>query len=123
MNKIGEKLRQAREEAGFSQAEVAEFLKVDQTKISMVERGKRKVNPTTDLPELAKLYKKPISWFFEDNEENLIVKIIKTRYPDLDLTPELIEKFEKLINSTIDVHLSMLENREDYYVGKRTNKT
>ncbi len=121
MNKIGEKLRQARDQAGLSQAEVAEFLKVDQTKISMIERGKRKVNPTTDLPELAKLYKKPISWFFEEQEENLIAKVIKTRYPDLKITPELIEKFEKLINSTIDVHLSMFEEREDSNVRKRSN--
>ncbi len=69
MFNLGEKLKQARIEAGLDQKDVAPVLDLDQGKISLIEKGARKVDAEKELPKFAKLYKKPISWFYEDINE------------------------------------------------------
>ena len=52
---IGENARRARESNGFTQANVAEFLKVDQSLISKFEKGDRSLQSDV-LERLANLY-------------------------------------------------------------------
>lgn len=52
---IGENAKRARESCGFSQANVAEFLKVDQSLISKFEKGLRSMQSDM-LERLANLY-------------------------------------------------------------------
>ena len=59
---IGENAKRAREACGFSQANVAEFLKVDQSLISKFEKGLRSLQ-TDMLERLANLYGHFISDF------------------------------------------------------------
>lgn len=54
----------ARIEQGLTQAEVARFLKWHQPRISHMETGERRVD-VIELAALAKLYKKPITYFIE----------------------------------------------------------
>ena len=57
------RLRAAREEAGYKQAEVAELLfEQDQAWMSKVERGVRRID-VIELAKLARLYKKPARYF------------------------------------------------------------
>jgi transcriptional regulator with XRE-family HTH domain len=58
------RLRQAREEAGMSQVDVAAALKTSQVFVSRVETGERRIDPV-ELQELAALYEKPITFFLE----------------------------------------------------------
>jgi transcriptional regulator with XRE-family HTH domain len=60
-----ERLRQARNDGGLTQKEVAELLGKPQSFISKVETGERRLD-FVELQELAKLYKKPISYFMEE---------------------------------------------------------
>jgi transcriptional regulator with XRE-family HTH domain len=60
-----EKLRQARSDAGLTQSEAAKLLGKPQSFISKVETGERRLD-FVELQELAKLYKKPISYFMEE---------------------------------------------------------
>jgi len=66
--RLGEKLRQAREYVGFSQDEVAGFLKVPRTAITNIESGQRKVD-ALELKRLAELYRQPISHFTGDDDD------------------------------------------------------
>lgn len=63
--RLGERLRQAREYVGFSQDEVAGFLKIPRTAIVHMESGQRKVE-ALELKRLGELYRKPISHFTDD---------------------------------------------------------
>lgn len=64
---LGEKLRQAREYIGFSQDEVAGFLKVPRTAVTNMESGQRKVE-ALELKRLAELYRQPVGHFTGENE-------------------------------------------------------
>ena len=59
---MGERLRQAREYLGFSQDQVATFLGVSRSALSLMETGQRKVD-ALELKKLAGLYKRSVGFF------------------------------------------------------------
>ena len=59
---IQERLKQARLEAGLSQAEAADLLKRHQSFVSRSEHGARRVD-IIDLFQFGKIYNKPIKYF------------------------------------------------------------
>ncbi len=67
---LGERLREAREYLGFSQEEVATFLGVPRSALSLMETGQRKVD-ALELKKLAGLYKRPVGYFTGDEAEEI----------------------------------------------------
>jgi transcriptional regulator with XRE-family HTH domain len=65
---LGVRLREAREYLGFSQEEVATFLGVPRSALSLMESGQRKVD-ALELKKLAGLYKRPVSYFTGEEAE------------------------------------------------------
>lgn len=59
------RLREAREEAGLTQSEVAEALGLPQSFVSKCETGERRVD-VLELARLAALYGRPLAWFVPD---------------------------------------------------------
>lgn len=59
------RLRQARDEAQLSQQQVADRLSIPQQHVSRVETGERRIDPV-ELHDFARLYKKPILFFLEE---------------------------------------------------------
>ena len=57
-----ELLKQARQEAGLKQEEVAARLGKPQSYVSKVERAERRIDPP-ELARFAKVYGKPVEWF------------------------------------------------------------
>jgi transcriptional regulator with XRE-family HTH domain len=66
---LGERLREAREYLGFSQEEVATFLGVSRSALSLMETGQRKVD-ALELKKLAGLYKRPVGYFTGEEAED-----------------------------------------------------
>lgn len=58
------KLKKARLEAGLNQVEVAEILKTNQSFISKIEIGERRID-VIELKILADIYKQDINYFFK----------------------------------------------------------
>jgi transcriptional regulator with XRE-family HTH domain len=56
------RLKQARESAGLTQAEVARLMARPQSFVSKAESGERRVD-FIELSHLARIYKKPLSFF------------------------------------------------------------
>jgi transcriptional regulator with XRE-family HTH domain len=67
---LGERLREAREYLGFSQEEVATFLGVSRSALSLIETGQRKVD-ALELKKLAGLYKRPVGYFTGEETEEI----------------------------------------------------
>lgn len=57
-----ERLQKARVDAGLTQLDVARKLRRDQTFVSKFESGRRRLD-FIEVVELAKLYRKPLSYF------------------------------------------------------------
>lgn len=68
--RLQQRLREAREYMGISQAKVAEYLEIPRSAVSELETGKRTIS-ALELQRLAKLYQKPASWFTEDFVEGV----------------------------------------------------
>jgi transcriptional regulator with XRE-family HTH domain len=56
------RLRQARQDAGLTQAEVGQRLGLRQAFVSKVESGERRLDPV-ELARFAAAYGKPLAWF------------------------------------------------------------
>lgn len=59
---MADRLREGREYLGFSQEEVAAYLGVPRSALSLIEAGSRKVD-ALELKKLASLYKRPVAYF------------------------------------------------------------
>jgi transcriptional regulator with XRE-family HTH domain len=66
--KLGSRLKEAREYVGLSQDEVARALKIPRAGISLLESGQRKVE-AIELKQLAELYRRPAKFFTGENTE------------------------------------------------------
>jgi len=58
---VGQRLREARETLGLTQADVAGALGIPRTSLLAVEAGRRKVTGL-ELRRLARIYRRPIEW-------------------------------------------------------------
>ena len=62
--KLIQRLRQARLEAGLTQVEAGKKLKKPQAYLSKIERGERRID-AVELAEFAKVYGKDINYFIK----------------------------------------------------------
>jgi transcriptional regulator with XRE-family HTH domain len=86
--KFCQKLKRARIEAGLKQEDVAKYMNLPISAISVMESGARKID-VFELIRLSEFYNKPVEWFFHEHNSNL-----KRRWYDLD--PVLSEAVELL---------------------------
>jgi transcriptional regulator with XRE-family HTH domain len=84
--RLAERLRTAREAAGISQDSVAQTLGVPRAAISQIEHGNRRVE-AIELARLAKLYKKSLSYFADDEhaEESREFELLKRATAELSV--------------------------------------
>jgi transcriptional regulator with XRE-family HTH domain len=65
--RLGARLREAREYLGLSQDEVAKYLGIPRTALSHIESGQRGVD-ALELKKMAQLYKKPVVYFTGESQ-------------------------------------------------------
>jgi len=102
---IAARLRQAREQAGLSQGQVAKKLGLHRPTISEIEAGRRKVS-AEELSRLAELYDVSISWLTKDEPEvsdpaiELAAReLTKLKKQDLDRVLQLLRTLRRAAES------------------------
>ena len=65
--RLGMRLKEAREYFGLSQESVADQLNIPRASISALETGKRKVSGL-ELKQLARLYRQPVAYFLGEED-------------------------------------------------------
>lgn len=108
---FGAKIKARREELGLSQKDIAIALNMDQGKVSLIEKGVRRLDVVKDLPVLAKALKCPISWFYEDDadllqDEDPLKALLKDYLPSLDLSDFDVRKMKKILEPVVSSFVS-----------------
>jgi Zn-dependent peptidase ImmA (M78 family)/transcriptional regulator with XRE-family HTH domain len=85
---IGKRLKEARVNCDLSQEEVAKGLKIPRVSVVQIENGERQVT-IDQLGAFAKLFRRPLSEFFIEQPEEMLVAILRAA-PELE-SRELIE--------------------------------
>ena len=82
---LGEKLAELRNKCGLSQENVAEYLNVDQSYVSKIEKGERSID-SVSLEALADLYLIPVSDLLNGSENSRFnVSFRKDKYSHDDM--------------------------------------
>jgi Zn-dependent peptidase ImmA (M78 family)/DNA-binding XRE family transcriptional regulator len=94
---LGKRLREARENCGFTQEAVAQELGIPRTAVVHIEGGDRVVT-TVQLGEFARLYQRPVAEFFRErmssDEEDVLTALgrISSEFRDDPQVKQAIEK-------------------------------
>jgi len=101
-HEFGNKIRMRREELGLSQQDLAIALNVDQGKVSLIEKGARRIDMHTELPALARVLRCSIGWFFDEtDEDSLTNQFIKQYFPDVKFTELELKRLENIMGSLV----------------------
>lgn len=94
---LGKRLAGARENAGLSQEQAAAAIGIPRSALSLIESGSRGLS-TLELAGLAKLYNRPIGYFFEPGPEAEADLLTHCRVaPEFASQPELCGIIEELL--------------------------
>lgn len=85
-SELGQRLRQAREQAGLSQGQVARKLGLHRPAVSEIEAGRRKVS-AEEISRLAELYDVSLSWLVKSTPEEVD--------PSVELAARALAKLKK----------------------------
>lgn len=95
---LGKRLAAARENAGLSQEQAAAAIGVPRSALSLIESGTRSLS-TLELAGLARLYNRPIAYFFEAGEDADADLLTHCRVaPEFASRPELCGIIEQLLD-------------------------
>lgn len=81
---IGDRLRQLREEHGYSQKQLENYLGIDQSNLSKIERNKRNLNVNL-LEKLCLLYNCSPEYILGESDEYIPTKIAFRKNKHIDL--------------------------------------
>ena len=104
--RIGDRMRRAREQRGWTQSELAEQLGKNATTVSNYENGNRAIR-VTELPQLAQVLQVPIAYFFEESAveltEEMLAALAQQRPPDDALMQELVQLLTAYLEAVTEI--------------------
>jgi transcriptional regulator with XRE-family HTH domain len=117
--KMGKLIKQAREEMGISQAELAKKLYRRQATISEIENGKSEIGILT-LVQFAFVMRKPIMYFFPQSLLKHEISDVKSTFEQkvVELARQ-IEEYEGDEELTLELLLSLKKRFEKAYYDER----
>ena len=100
MNKLGERLRLAREQAGLSQGQVARLLDIHRPTVSEIEAGRRRV-VADELSQFAKLYDVSMDWLTESegSSDDMSDKVKLAARELAKMKPQDLDKVLRLLQT------------------------
>lgn len=103
---FGLKIKKRREELGMSQQDLAIALCLDQGKVSLIERGARKIDSVTELPLIANALRCSLSWFYEDGEiseepTSPLETIMNQYFPGIEFTNFEVKRMQQFLEPII----------------------
>lgn len=105
MDNLGEKIKTLRRENNYTQKQVAEFLEIDQSYLSKIEKGERNLNDVT-FDKLCNLYNCSANYLLGNSDEYESPKLAFRADEKVDLVA--ISKMNQVMK-----HLKVLRKLEE----------
>ena len=111
--KLGARLREAREYVGLVQEDVARALDIPRASVSTIESGKRRVS-SLELRRLARLYRRPVGWLLgEDVEIDLAEPLFRATAALSENDKRQVLRFAEFLAGAGQPGTANRESRED----------
>lgn len=110
-HEFGAKIKARREDLGLSQNDLAMALKIDQGKVSLVEKGLRRVDVVKELPILAKTLQVTIDWFYESTDTpkkmDPVEILISQYFPDVKFTDFEVKRVKQFLEPVLKNYVEL----------------
>jgi len=91
---LGKRILSAREDCGWTQADLAEKVGLDRTAVSKIERGDRKIS-ATELVRLAASLDRPIDWFVTESPQAVVSRRSDPAVEDSGVLDRTLERLAR----------------------------
>lgn len=116
LHEFGLRVRKRREELGISQQDIAVALKIDQAKVSLIERGARRVDIVKELPALARVLCCSVNWLCQGDEPDSStepVDVLLARYfPDVEFEEFERKRLNQFIEGVLKTYVQTMEPKK-----------
>jgi len=112
---FGSRIRKRREQLNISQQEIANALKIDQAKVSLIEKGARKVDLVKELPALAKVLRCSISYLCgqesdgQSAADDPVKALVSQYFPNVDFNELELKRIRQFLEPVL---ASFVENSD-----------
>lgn len=103
---FGQKIRERRESLGMSQHQLAAKIGIDQGKVSMLEKGARKIDVVKELPILARALNCSVGWFYDEKGDSVPAHaLVKQFFPDVEFSEIELKRIAKFIEPIVESYV------------------
>ncbi len=103
---FGKKIKERREALGMSQHDLASKIGIDQGKVSLLEKGARKIDVVKELPTLARALNCSVGWFYDEKGDSVPSHaLVKQFFPDVEFSEIELKRIAKFIEPIVESYI------------------
>jgi transcriptional regulator with XRE-family HTH domain len=100
------KIKDRREALGLSQNDLALALGIDQGKVSLLEKGARRIDVVKELPILARTLNVSVGWFYDQEGDSVPAHaLVKQFFPDVEFNEVDLKRVAKFIEPIVESYV------------------
>jgi transcriptional regulator with XRE-family HTH domain len=110
-HEFGQRVRRRREDLNISQQEIANALGIDQAKVSLIERGARKVDLIKEMPALAKILRCSMTALVQDEktaaseDDDPVRKLLQQYFPGVQFEEFEMRRIAQFLEPVLRAHV------------------
>lgn len=123
-HEFGTRVKRRREHLNISQQEIASALKIDQAKVSLIEKGARKVDLVKELPKLAEVLRCSMSALVLDetstaaDDNDPVKKLMKQYFPGTEFSEFEMKRIAQFLEPVLQSYVKSSPELEKKIANK-----
>jgi transcriptional regulator with XRE-family HTH domain len=123
-HEFGTRVKNRREELKISQQEIASALKIDQAKVSLIEKGARKVDLIKEMPALAKVLRCSMTTLIQDektaqpDDNDPMRKLMQQYFPGIEFSEFEMRRIAQFLEPVLQSYVKTTPELEKKVASK-----
>lgn len=123
-HEFGTRVKNRREELKISQQEIASALKIDQAKVSLIEKGARKVDLIKEMPALAKVLRCSMTALIQDDktdqpdDNDPMRKLMQQYFPGIEFSEFEMRRIAQFVEPVLQSYVKTTPELEKKVASK-----